>query len=164
MVTRVRCRKSGLLPVKTTDARCTRALITVSPFPRPRRSYQACFVLMYPCGLMLCVTCQYNCHGKKSKFYFGVRRTFHDGRGGIPKYGPEWSWGLRMRMGTGINLPDMPRVWTIMVQRLQYAGGCVPSKTKAADYCVLRTAYCVLRTAYCVLRTGNVLASFVAAV
>ena len=31
-------------------------------------------------------------------------------------------------VGAGVNLPGMPRVWTVMVQRLQCAGGRVPSQ------------------------------------
>ena len=38
------------------------------PLPqRPADLIRTCFVLMYPCGLMLCATCQYNCQMSRAR-------------------------------------------------------------------------------------------------
>ena len=38
-----------------------------------------------------------------------------------------------MGVGAGVNLPGMPRVWTVMAQRLQHAGAITVHALKDGD-------------------------------
>ena len=51
---------------------------------------------------------------------------------------------LRTRVGTGVNLPGMPRGWTAMVHRLQCTGGRSPSqKGENSTINQFGTLYCI---------------------